>query len=356
MIDETTYMDNFDDLINKKYMYYPYRDKIKVIDFFVNGVFHKIYWLKEDLDKTEKFVWKYRKGVSMQMNRAVFVNNLYASNTLIRDRRYIITEDDSQFYKWGINNQSENDFYLHRQGIEIQISNNLLFEGKSDGIESIIRDNEIRWLQIPEAIYSLFRKRMDDAKLKELGVIYIEILTTDFWLNKGEQSQDEQSLSSVSDDYESVRVNTVGFSPLVGYFMCNGNLFGEVAKLKYEGDDLIITSTCNRIVPIKNYKMQRDAIVNNKTEIHDMLSVINNRAQKVAEFINETMGKIVIKESVEYDVDKNMYEIELYIRESYKGWEKTIKDQIENELRENNECFYKEIQNTKGLLYIRCHL
>ncbi len=282
MISDETYMNNFDLLLNKKYIYYPYRDNIKIIDFFVNGIFQKIYWLNEQLDVTEKFIWKFRKNISEEMFRLIFVNNIFVCNTLIRNQDYLISNH------------------------VMQVLNDLIYKKEKEKILSLLNANDIKWIQISEKLFGLLIGVVSLDELYEAGITYIELITDNLLSNQHYES----------DLNWKILINRVGFMPLVGFFMCNGVINNEVMEINQNENYVVVSSKINRVISVKDYNIKKNAN-KYKPDSSNQLIYFENRIHKSIEYINETMGKIIISERIDYDANTEIYNLKVFIYETH---------------------------------------
>lgn len=296
-INENTYMEMFDGLVNRDIYYFPYRDHLISMDFYVNGIFQKIYWLRENLNMTEEFIWLRRKKVTPDMIRMVFVDNIYYLNTLIRN------------YKCFASDRC------------VEILNELIFARDREVIISSIVKNNVKWIQISIECFELLLEFISIEELKDSGIVYVELITDDFFEQKIENNYYD----------ENFMISIVGFMPLVGFYMFDGERNGDIYSVEVIDDGIEISSKVNKAVDICHYTISN--YIHNRRHIRNkQCFIIEKQLQSVIEYINETMGKIVISEHVEYDDLENKIAITVKIHNSYKGWSEKVKSLIINKL------------------------
>lgn len=79
-----------EELLNKDYMYYPYRDQIHIIHTVTeNGIYQRIYWLDHSWEQMENSAWNIRRksaGVHSKSRVCKFCVTHYQKNTLLNPK------------------------------------------------------------------------------------------------------------------------------------------------------------------------------------------------------------------------------------------------------------------------------
>lgn len=325
LLDDRMISESAEELLNKEYLHYPYRDNIRIVHAMAeNGIYHKIYWLAEAWERTECPVWNMRKqtaGITRESRVCRLCVTHYLDNTLLHPRP-MYTEHQTELYL-------------------------CMDQIRPDRIRSVCDAWEAfqpEWLQLDTAAAELLLEYAGKGWLTgDFHFRYIEIINTC-----------SDKLCRQLKDLAGCPVKKVWISAMFGYYaMENGagtiELLEENVAAEESGGRAVFSTRQNLLMPIRFYRTDHAAVrtdsfaaaagtmgsvplrLDFKESRNSRFLYLKEGGRLCAglfcrpvEFINEKVGRMIQQLQI-IQKEEDVFEVYIGLHPAYSGWKDEIK-------------------------------
>lgn len=317
VVDDKTILMESENLLNQEFMYYPYRDNIRILHgFSEDGVYRRIYWLNEDLKRMEEPVWKLRNkvaGITKNMRFCSFYTTKYRRNTLL---------NPCAFY------QERNRLFICKDQL---IGNKIVQTVR------FMEEFDPEWIQMEEAVAEILMEYYENYTERGLRPQYIEIINSDNEILSRRLM--EQFGCIVRRTCNSLLFGTFAYEDSRGRLL----LLNENVTANGNDGGILLSTKSNRAMPVLNYPVkykihsaegyegeERFEIIPQSSHVHRLFflpevgKICADLLYRPIEFINERIGKIINQVQILQQEDLS-FSVNMNLNPSYAGWRDEIK-------------------------------